>query len=248
MHVIGPRTWASRRFAVAFSFGLLALGACAPTTVETQQDYSGTAALPRPDRVIVYDFAVSPDEVTLDQGLPEKLVRSFQSASTTEQERLVGQQVAQAIAQTMVEEIINGGLSAELAQGSPPFPDNVILIKGQILSIDEGNRTTRTLVGLGVGRTHVEADAQVLYLARGETTPRLLESMEAAAKSDRLPGVVETLFPGDILINLAAGAGGAVADETFGANVEADGKRMGRQIADHVGPVFANQGWIASSQ
>ena len=165
MHVIGPRTWASRRFAVAFSFGLLALGACAPTTVESQQDYSGTAALPRPYRVIVYDFAVSPDEVTLDQGLPEKLVRSFQSASTTEQERLVGQQVAQAIAQTMVEEIINGGLSAELAQGSPPFPDNVILIKGQILSIDEGNRTTRTLVGLGVGRTHVEADAQVLYLA-----------------------------------------------------------------------------------
>ena len=248
MHVIGPRTWASRRFAVAFSFGLLALGACAPTTVESQQDYSGTAALPRPYRVIVYDFAVSPDEVTLDQGLPEKLVRSFQSASTTEQERLVGQQVAQAIARTMVEEIINnGGLSAELAQGSPPFPDNVILIKGQILSIDEGNRTTRTLVGLGVGRTHVEADAQVLYLAQGETTPRLLESMEAAAKSDRLPGVVETLFPGDILINLAAGAGGAVADETFGANVEADGKRMGRQVADHVAPLFANERWMIAS-
>src|SRR5215472_17848891 len=246
MYVIGP-TWASRRFAVAFSFGLLALGACAPTTVESQQDYSGTAALPRPYRVIVYDFAVSPDEVTLDQGLPEKLVRSFQSASTTEQERLVGQQVAQAIAQTMVEEIINGGLSAELAQGSPPFPDNVILIKGQILSIDAGNRTTRTLVGLGVGRTHVEADAQVLYLARGETTPRLLESMEAAAKSDRLPGVVETLFPGDILINLAAGAGGAVADETFGAHVEADGKRMGRQVADHVAPLLANERWMIAS-
>jgi hypothetical protein len=64
----------------------------------------------------------------------------------------------------------------------------------------------------------------VLYLAQVETTPRLLESMEAAAKSDRLPGVVETLFPGDILINLAAGAGGAVADETFGANVEGAGR------------------------
>jgi hypothetical protein len=67
MHAAGPRIW-RRRVAVAFSFGLLALGACAPTTVQTQQDYSGTA-LPRPDRVIVYDFAVSPDEVTLDQGL-----------------------------------------------------------------------------------------------------------------------------------------------------------------------------------
>ena len=33
--------------------------------------------------VIVYDFAVSPDEVTLDEGLTEELVRSFQSASTS---------------------------------------------------------------------------------------------------------------------------------------------------------------------
>ena len=247
MHVIGPRTWASRRFAVAFSFGLLALGACAPTTVQTQQDYSGTA-LPRPDRVIVYDFAVSPDEVTLDEGLTEELVRSFQSASATEQERMMGSQVARAIAGTLVEEIISAGLYAEPAQESPPFPDNVVLIKGQILSIDEGNRTIRTLIGLGAGRTAIEADAQVLYLAQGTTTPRLIENMQAAARSDRLPGVGETLFPGELLINLAAGAGGAAADETFGANVEADGKRMGRQIADHVGPVFANQGWIASSQ
>src|SRR5215472_866860 len=89
MHVIGPRTWASHRFAVAFSCGLLALGACAPTNVGTQQDYSG-APLPRPDRVIVYNFAVSPDEVELDQGLSAELVRSFQSASTTEQERMAG--------------------------------------------------------------------------------------------------------------------------------------------------------------
>ena len=123
MLAIGLRTWASRRFAVAFSFGLLALGACAPTTVESQQDYSGTAALPRPYRVIVYDFAVSPDEVTLDQGLTEELVRSFQSASTTEQERMVGHQVARAIAGTLVEEIISAGLYAEPAQESPPFPD-----------------------------------------------------------------------------------------------------------------------------
>ena len=80
MHVIGPKTWASRRFAVAFSFGLLALGACAPTTVESQQDYSGTAALPRPYRVIVYEFAVSPDEVTLDQGLPD-IAATFSEAA-----------------------------------------------------------------------------------------------------------------------------------------------------------------------
>jgi hypothetical protein len=244
MQATGPRIWVRRRVEVAFSFGLLVLGACAPTTVEPQQDYSGSA-LPRPDRVIVYNFAVSPDEVELDQGLSAELVRSLQSASTTEQERMAGQQVARAIAGTLVGEIINTGLYAEPAQESPPFPDNVVLIKGQILSIDEGNRTLRTLIGLGAGGTAVEADAQVLYLAQGTTTPRLIENMQAAARSDRLPGVGETLFPGELLINLVTGAAGAAADETFGANVEADGKRMGRQVADNVAPVFAGQGWIA---
>ena len=80
---------------------------------------------------------------------------------------MVGSQAARAIAGTLVEEIINAGLYAEPAQESPPFPDNVVLIKGQILSIDEGNRTIRTLIGLGAGRTAIEADAQVLYLAQG---------------------------------------------------------------------------------
>jgi hypothetical protein len=76
MHAIGSRTWPSRPVAGAWLRALLGIGSCAPTTVQTEQDYRG-AALPRPDRVIVYDFAVWPDEVTLDRGISADLMRSF---------------------------------------------------------------------------------------------------------------------------------------------------------------------------
>ena len=52
----------------------IAIG-CAPTKVQ-QQDTTLTQ-LPRPDLVLVYDFAVSPDEVKLDTGLSAELKQKY---------------------------------------------------------------------------------------------------------------------------------------------------------------------------
>ena len=38
-------------------------------------EYSGK--LPRPDRILVYDFAVSPDEVKLDTGLSAEIAKEL---------------------------------------------------------------------------------------------------------------------------------------------------------------------------
>jgi hypothetical protein len=253
MDAIGSLSLVARRHLAGALFGaLVSVAACAPTTVQTEQDYRG-AALPRPDRVVVYDFAVRADEVKLDEGVSARLISSYQSASRSEQERTAGRQVARAISKKIVEEVTRLGLYAELAQATiPPYRDNVVQIKGQILSIDEGNRTERNLIGLGAGRTEVEADAQILYLARGAATPRVLESMEAVAKSGRKPGMAETLgvgAAGGHLVGAAlVGTGAAAGSEIYGANVEADGDRMGKQIAEHLAPLFARQGWIEPPQ
>jgi hypothetical protein len=54
--------------------GLVALAivlvACAPTQVQVVSETS--ALMPRPDRIYVYNFAVSPDEVILDHGIPKE--------------------------------------------------------------------------------------------------------------------------------------------------------------------------------
>src|SRR2546422_748315 len=54
---------------------LLVTVACGPASVQRVSGPSG--ALPRPDRILVYDFAVTPDEVRLDSGLSTQLGQLF---------------------------------------------------------------------------------------------------------------------------------------------------------------------------
>ena len=68
------RAWRTGR-AFIISVGMsLAMAACAPTRVQTTQSYSGPT-LPRPDIVIVREFAVTPDQVKLDSGLSARAGR-----------------------------------------------------------------------------------------------------------------------------------------------------------------------------
>ena len=54
---------------------LLVTVACGPASVQRVSGPSG--ALPRPDRILVYDFAVTPDEVRLDSGLSTQVGQLF---------------------------------------------------------------------------------------------------------------------------------------------------------------------------
>ena len=46
---------------------VLVVSGCAPTQVKTVSEYGGK--LPRPDRIFVYDFATSPDDVDTSKGV-----------------------------------------------------------------------------------------------------------------------------------------------------------------------------------
>ena len=73
-------TWTVWLVAV-MTAALVATG-CGPTSV---QSTSGTAytGLPRPDRILVYDFAVTPDEVKLDQGISADIIRYVSADSAS---------------------------------------------------------------------------------------------------------------------------------------------------------------------
>jgi hypothetical protein len=240
----------ARSAAMAVAAALLLAG-CAQTEARLTRDYDGPP-LPRPDRVMVHDFAVSPDDVQLDRGLSPRVLGAIQDTSKTSREVAVGRDVAQAISANLVEEIRRRGLPAERAVEPLPYSDgNVLLIEGQILSVDEGDRTRRNLIGLGAGRTRIEADAQVLYLPEGATAPFTIETFEAAASSGRKPGMLETMGVGAAADQLATAAvlsgGVSMASEAYVANIEADGARLGKQIAESLVPLFEQQGWLPAS-
>jgi hypothetical protein len=219
---------------------------CASTNVTSDSQYQGF--LPKPNEVLVYNFAVSPDEVTLDSSITADIqgLVNNNKAPRTDQERAIGQQVADALANHLVTEIQALGLPASRASGPPPAAGNTLEIKGQFVSVDEGNQTERVVIGLGLGRTDVKTLTQVYDYQGGKST--LVSQCGINAASGRKPGAAETMGAGGVAGNLAVSAvvstGAAVGSEAFSANVDADASRTAKKIAAQLNDLFLSQGWI----
>ncbi|HME71684.1 MAG TPA: DUF4410 domain-containing protein [Myxococcota bacterium] len=229
-----------KRKAAAF---LVALVGCAPTSVNLTYEQGGP--LPRPERILVYEFAVSPEEVQLDRGLGADLERM---APRTAAEIQIRRQAARALANKLVQQINAMGLPAQRAWGAPNYWGNSLLIEGQFISINQGNRTERTVIGLGAGASQVETRVQV-YETRSHGLERV-EDFITDARSGYKPGMAETMGAGAAAGNLAASAAvsvvGTVASEMLSANVKADAERTANDVANQLQAYFVQQGWITS--
>jgi hypothetical protein len=221
--------------------------ACAPTQIKTVSEYSGK--LSRPDRILVYDFATSPDDVDVTKGIIPELENLIKKEPRTKEEKAVGRAVANALSKELVKEIQNLGLPAERAAGKPPVAGNILEIDGQFLSIDEGNRTERVIIGFGLGRTDVKTNVQV-YDATA-TDRRIVEKFITTAKSGRKPGMAVFVgagaLAGHAAVSTLVSGGVSAASEKFSANVEADAKRTANDIAKKLGQFFVEQEWIPAS-
>lgn len=242
----GARFLGSHGGLAAF-FALFVLGGCAPTQVNTLAQYSGP--VPRPSNVLVYNFAVSPDEVQLDRGISAKIQDMINKPPRTKEERAVGHAVAEALATHLVKELNAIGVPATRAYGSPSTMGNAIEIEGQFLSVDEGNRTERVVIGLGAGRTDVKTLTQV-YDARSGSR-MLVEEFDTDAKSGRKPGMAEMMAVGvlthHLLVSTLASGALAAGSEAFTAGVDADARRTAQEIVKQLGQFFVAQGAIPAS-
>jgi len=164
----------------------------------------------------------------------------------TAEEIKVGHKAADALAEELVKKIRSFGLWAERGFGYPHGKAKDLMVKGQLLSIDEGNRTERVAVGLGAGRTSIQANVQVY-----EMTPQGLQEVDTlrgTAKSGDKPGMGEMMgigaIAGHLLTSTVVSGVLAGTSEMTSATVEADAKRMADKIAADLGKFFVEQGWI----
>ena len=235
--------------AVAAGALLLAAFLCrsAPALCQTYP----SAQLPPPDLIVVRDFSTSADQVKLDSGLGSRLASVLSSASATSQKRAAtAAKVVNAVADTLVEQIRSLGLAA--ARAGPDIAlspyQKIAVIDGEILDIDEGNRTRRNLIGFGAGASRVEADAELSYQAPGSPM-QLLIGYDDSGKSRSTPGMAATMGVGELAgragSSAIAGGGLHAYSETHGSTVEADGTRMAKTLAKQLAQYFAAQGWIS---
>lgn len=224
----------------------LAVAALGCTTVQTVQQYDG-GALPRPDRILVQEFAYSPSQVKLTRGITPELERALNGSPRTAQQLEVGSKVANVVAEHLVKEIRDMGLPAERAYGEPQPVGNTYTIEGQFLSIDEGNRTERNVIGLGLGRSDVKTLVQ--FYRDSADGQRLIEALDVSAQSGRKPGMAETMgvggLTGNLVVAAAVSAAGSLGSEAFSATVEADAARTAKNVAERLKAFFAQQGWVS---
>jgi hypothetical protein len=191
---------------------------------------------------------VSPGEVEMDRGVSARLEAAAAGEPRSLEEVEIGRKAAQALSERLVKEIRGMGLPAQRAHGAPPSWGRTVMIKGAFLSIDEGNRTARVVIGLGAGRSEIQATVEVLE-ARRDERPKTLAEFVVDAKSGLKPGMAETMGAGAAAGNLAAAAAvsaaGSVASESLGTGVDDDARRAAGKIAEQLRPFFVRQGWIA---
>lgn len=237
----------TRSALMLIALAALALTGCAPTTVDMVSEYEGHMA--QPDRMLIYNFAVSPDEVKLDEGVSAEVqaMAGHPQPPWTEKELEVGHTVANALAAALEAELRKMGYPAYRSSGMPADRgDKVLVIEGQLTSVNQGSRAERVVIGLGAGHSDVKTYTQIYDLQpQGR---KLLEQFTTDARSSYKPGMAETegasAAMGHWAMGLVAGVGLNVATEKYSDNVNEDAKRTAEQIAKQLNQFFMNQGWV----
>lgn len=247
---MGCSNWVRVGSACAAGLAVSVLIGCASTSVEPIRTYSGSQPLPKPDRILISDFAVSPGDVSLNSGIGARLADAVKGQPKSEEQLKVGRAVAKAFSEELVKEIQGLGLPAEQASRPPSSGDTTLTIKGQFVSIDEGNRARRMVIGFGVGGTEVRTRVQVY---QGTPTGRLLvQEFETSAQSSKKPGMGPMAGVGAAATGAAgtaAGVSGGVGVATeFNQTVEGNARRTAQEVAKKLAKFFVDQGWIPRSK
>jgi len=202
-------------FVTSYLAGLLLAG-CGAATVTPAFPTSNTLA--RPDRVLVHDFAVTPDESEMNYGVDSRTSGGTGSARQTQDDIRVGKSFAKALTDNLVAELRRRDIDAYRATEAAPPGENTASIKGRFLRASQKGENTLVGFDLGSGqvRTHI-------WILQG-TELRLGVVAEA-----------DTVTPTD----LKPGSG-----SMLGAAVEAGAKQTGAQVAERIVDYYKRRGWI----
>jgi Domain of unknown function (DUF4410) len=202
----------------------------------------------RPSTIYVYPFAASASDVTLNQGFLQRTYRQLSDSNQNQSQLDLAHQTASVLADSMVQQLEALGFTANrVARGTQVSGQNVLIVDGEFLDINQGNRLRRMVIGLGAGEATLDSQVQVHQMTNG-ANQQIME-FNVNANSGQMPGAAFTAPAG-------AAAGGAAAAASLGANLAAGAgktytsstgvmaQRSANQSVAYMSQYFATQGWI----
>ena len=224
-------------------FVIIVAAGCASTKV-TSRDELVTGQLPRPAHIWVYAFAATAADVPAESALAGQ---SEDATSQTAEHIANGRELGAQIATELVQQIRGMGLPAELGMMGTTPQINDIVIRGYLISYEEGSAAKRVAIGFGSGESEMKVAAEGFQMtAQGL---RKLGSGTTASGSSKTPGTavgLATLLATHNPAGLIVGTGVKVYGEESGkSTVEGRAKATAKEIADVLKKRFQEQGWIS---
>jgi hypothetical protein len=232
----------TKRIAACVLIMVVASG-CASTKV-TNRKILVNERLPRPSRILVYDFIAAPADMPADSALAGQIQQP--STPQTPEQIQAGRQLGKQIAQELAAQISEMGLPALAVPIMTPPRVGDVVIKGYLLSVDEGSATKRMLIGFGSGGSELKTAVEGYQM-----TPqglRKLGSGTVDSGGSKGPGAavpaavtIATANP----IGLIVSGGMKIYGEASGsAKLEGRAKATAAEIAKVLKTRFEEQGWI----
>jgi hypothetical protein len=225
-------------FAMTFATG------CSSTKITETHPMYGKEKLPKPERIYVYPFAATHEDLPSWSAAAKHHVPPAEPQSP--EHIKIGRKLGVSVAEELVSEIQQMGLSALVAdkQTSPRVNDLVLV--GYFGTFAEGSALKRMAVGFGSGAAEVKTAVEGYQWTTGG--PRQLGAGKLESGGGKMPGVA---LPMVVLaatanpIGLIVGGGAKVYGEMSGKDkIEGAGKRTAEAIAEHLEGKFKEQGWI----
>jgi hypothetical protein len=224
-------------------FVLILLTGCASTKV-TDEEATTTGQLPRPGNILVYDFAATAAEVPADSTLAGQY--SVADIPQTAGQIAAGRLLGIEIAAELVGRIHGLGMPAQRASAGTKLEINDLVIRGYLLSINEGSVTKRVTIGFGYGASELRTAVEVQQMtAQGL---RKLESSTMDSGGSKGPGA--TLGAAAFLVTanplglIVTGGMHVYGEESGSSKVKGRADATAREIAGRLKLQFQEQGWI----
>lgn len=221
----------------------LAWSGCASTRVTRQEPLAG-GYFPRPSQILVMDFAATAAEVPADSAV----AREFAVAEVpqTPEEIQAGRELGAELAETLATKIRAMGLPALRARPASKARINDIVIRGFLVSVEEGSAAKRVGIGFGAGASELHTVVEAYQVTANGL--RKLGSGKVESGGAKTPGAAlgaATLVATANPVGLIVSTGMKVHGERSGkSKLEGRAEATAQEIADAFRERFQEQGWI----
>ena len=206
----------------------------AKVKVTSLQSYSG-AALSKPDKILVYDLVVDSSDIQVDAS---QKIRPRHMITGDEKPEAIAHKAQHTFSEELQKKLAKAGIPVEQVAADTAPSNNSLVIQGSFLSLRQGTKTERVVVGMGTGSAELQAKVDVRLKTPDESV--VLSQFQTETTPAKNMGAGVPVAAG---LNPAA----AAAKSTIGdrkKTLYAYASKTADASANEIMKAMASQGWI----